>query len=462
MGDSDDYKFLKITDAITSINQKVNLIGVIVEIGFPKQTKNTDCFCTLKIIDESRPKPGMSVIFFAESKEKLPHVASAGDIIQLSHVLMKTHCGEVNAVFNKKFSSFALYEGKESGDFLPYQVSSKFRPRDLDKKFIEGLRKWLVDFQLDEGLSEFLFLREIKQEERVNLACKVLHICEVAKEEWMAFLWDGTDAPPISLLTKLEDEVNDPLPLQLEPVPLPRDLLCTFPTVGTVLRVIFDQGVQKHLLHFLHTGKWVKFVNVLCEVHSGLWRGVLTPFTKLRYTPIEDHLVSARQRIYNERLSLKYGRMPYWSFPWTSNITVVDYENVPFVTLMDVLTYSEVTAKFKCVARVVAALPCQAEDFRSPLGTYRIRLTLEDPTARIHVHLYGEDGEKFFGGYPSVDALTWKLNKLLGVTVSDNGKQINNAQRNPLWVQFCLKSYYLSKNEVWGSRHYRIFGTKVV
>ena len=41
MGDSDDYKFLKITDAITSINQKVNLIGVIVEIGFPKQTKNT-------------------------------------------------------------------------------------------------------------------------------------------------------------------------------------------------------------------------------------------------------------------------------------------------------------------------------------------------------------------------------------------------------------------------------------
>lgn len=95
---------------------------------------------------------------------------------------------------------------------------------------------------------------------------------------------------------RLDDELNNPVPLQLEPVPLSRDVLRTFPTVGTVLRVIFDQGMQKHLLRFLHSGKWVKFVNVLCEVHSGLWRGVLTPFTKLQYTPNEDHLVSAWQR----------------------------------------------------------------------------------------------------------------------------------------------------------------------
>lgn len=96
---------------------------------------------------------------------------------------------------------------------------------------------------------------------------------------------------------RLDDELNNPVPLQLEPVPLPRDVLCTFPTVGTVLRVIFDQGMQKHLLHFLHTGKWVKFLNILCEVHLGLWRGVLMPFTKLQYTPNEDHLVSAWQRL---------------------------------------------------------------------------------------------------------------------------------------------------------------------
>jgi hypothetical protein len=59
----------------------------------------------------------------------------------------------------------------------------------------------------------------------------------------------------------------------------------------------------------------------------------------------------------------------------------------------------QVTAKFKCVARVVAALPWQAEDLRSPFGTYRIRLTLEDPTARLHALLYGEDGVRHFNNW---------------------------------------------------------------
>lgn len=68
---------------------------------------------------------------------------------------MKNHGWEVNAVFNKKFSSFALYKGRESENLLPYQVSSKFRPRELDNKFIEGLRKWFVNFQLDEGILKF-------------------------------------------------------------------------------------------------------------------------------------------------------------------------------------------------------------------------------------------------------------------------------------------------------------------
>lgn len=52
----------------------------------------------------------------------------------------------------------------------------------------------------------------------------------------------------------------------------------------------------------------------------------------------------------------------------------------------------QVTAKFKCIVRVVAALPWRVEDFCSHLGTYMIRLTIEDPTARIHAFLFDEDG----------------------------------------------------------------------
>ncbi|KAJ8771983.1 hypothetical protein K2173_027160 [Erythroxylum novogranatense] len=461
MEKKDDYRFMQIRDAITSINQKVSFIGVITEFAFPKKSRGTDWFCSLKVIDQSHIKLGISVNIFSETPESLPRVASVGDIIMLSHVVIKSHNGEVNAVFNKKFSSFALYEGKDGQYFRPYQSSSRFRPRDLDSKFITGLRKWLIDFHLDDGPNSFSLLKDVKDREKLNIVCKILHVYEDAKTEWTAFIWDGTDIAASTINTKLEDEKDNPLPLQLEPLPLPRDVLCRFPTVGTILRVIIEKGYEKHALHFLNAGKWLKFIDILCEVHAGLWRGVLTRFTKLRCTSEDDSLVLARQSCYNERLSFKLGRIPYWSFPWCSELTEVDYDHAPFVTLMDVMTYSEVTSKFKCIVRVVAAFPYSVEDFCSCHGTYRIRLTIEDPTSRIHAFLYAEDGEKFFGGYPSIDVLTRKRNKLLGVAVNDIGGE-TDAPRNPPWVQCCIKSYYLDASDVWGSRHYRIFGTKNV
>lgn len=146
--------------------------------------------------------------------------------------------------------------------------------------------------------------------------------------------------------------MDNPLPLQLESFPLSRDILCTFPTVGTILRVIVDQGSEKLSLHLLKVGKWVRFLKIICEVQAGLWRGVLMPSTKLRYMPDADLLVSQRQRLflfqfihhrcyftehcifneifyamhfwvrfYDERLSSKWERMPLSSFPWPSRIT---------------------------------------------------------------------------------------------------------------------------------------------
>ncbi|KAG8388039.1 hypothetical protein BUALT_Bualt02G0083700 [Buddleja alternifolia] len=261
----------------------------------------------------------------------------------------------------------------------------------------------------------------------------------------------------------LEDEMKNPLPLQLESDPLSRDILCTFPSVGTVLRMIVDRGNEKLGINFLNTNRWVKFVNVKIEVRDALWLAVLMPFSKLCYLRDDDDRVIERQRSYNERVSSKWGRMPFTSFPWASHITETEHPDVPFVTLMNVLTHPEVTkpvalqvtCKFKCVVRVVAVYPWRAEDFRSPNGVYRVRLTLEDPTARIHAFLYAEDGMNFFGDSHSADVLTKKRNMLLGL-VEDG------AKRNPPWIQCCLKSYYIDKNDVWESRNYRIFSTTFV
>lgn len=123
---------------------------------------------------------------------------------------------------------------------------------------------------------------------------------------------------------------------------------------------------------------------------------------------------------------------------------------------MDVLTCQKVRKKFRCVIRFVAVIPWRVEDFRSPDGVYRVKFTLEDPTARIHVYSYAEDGEKFFNGL-STGGLKRKLKELLGVPKSDDDGQeeIEGGARNPPWVQCCLKSHSIKRRR-W------IFDTKLV
>ncbi|XP_028792321.1 protection of telomeres protein 1a isoform X2 [Neltuma alba] len=461
METADHYKFLSIQDAMKCINQKVNITGIIVEFGLPKQSRGTDYYCTLKIIDQSYQTPGMCVNFFAESSKQLPDVVERGDIVQLCNVMVKRHGDEVNAVFNKKFSSFALYNGKDNIDFAPYQVSAKYHPRDVDKRLLAELRKWLLNSQLIQD--SYAMLRDINEGLHCNLICKVLHCCKTANQErMMIFVWDGTDLRPNSIIAKLEDEVHNPLPLHPELVPLPRELLCTFPTIGSILRISYDKRIESKHLKLLENDKWVKIVNMHLEVHAGLWHGVLSPSTKLRYIRNDDDLIQQRQRLYEERMSWNLRRMPFWSFPWPSYVTVIDHDAAPLCTLMDVLTHSEVTAKYKCIVRIAAAMPQSAKDFCSQRGIYRMRLTVEDPTARIHAFVYAEDGETLFDGYPSTSILTQKMNSLLGVKPCDDSTVPKCASRNPPWVQVCLKSYYTSKDDIWGSRRYRIFGTKIV
>lgn len=343
MGKRDDYRFLKIADALVAVNQKVNLIGVIVEYSVPKRSKGTDWFCSLRIVDESHDTRGLLVNIFVETIEKLPKVEALGDIIELSQVQMKTHNTEIYALFNKKFSTFALYEGKYGQSCDPYQTSTRFRRRDQDMTFVAGLRKWVDSFQLDTALKESALLRQLKEGDHFDLVCKILHVLEVSKDEWMLFVWDGCDAPHLQIHSKLENEEANPLPLQLEPQTLDRDTLCMFPTVGTVLRIFVDQRNVQLNLSSLTTGRWVKLINLTFEVHEGLWRGVLTSSSKIRLVPNEDRHVLERERGFEKRLSSKWDRMPYTSFPWPSRITEIDdeLEEVPLVTLMDIITYPQ-------------------------------------------------------------------------------------------------------------------------
>ncbi|KAK9161856.1 hypothetical protein Syun_008197 [Stephania yunnanensis] len=458
----DDYKFLPLKDAVLCPQQRVNLLGVVTEVGLPWKTKGTDYVCTLKVVDESYQTPAVPVNIFALRPEALPKVRAVGDLVQLSLIKMRLFDGEAYALFDKMHSSFALYEGKASVNLRPYQVSSKFNRRDIviAKDLIELLRAWQLNFRLNAGVKEYLLsLKEIKEEGKwFDLICKVLLVYKVSENEHVLFVWDGTDCSPLCIPNKLEDEEQNPLPLQLEPC-LSRDNLCTFPCEGTVFRVVVKQEYHNCDLSLLRCGGWVKFRNIVSKVQSGMWYGAFSSTSRITLLSDEDNMVLLRLRDYEEG---KSSHLQLSTFPNLSSVTDTDYGDVPCTTLMSLLRHSKVNAKFKCVVRVVAILPWRVEDFYSPVThKHMLRLTLEDSTARIHAFVFDKDGEKFFQGHPSVEELTVKRDRLLGITANDSGVENNTTSRNPPWVECCIKSYYHRKDDPWGSRQYRVFGTTI-
>ncbi|XP_020530388.1 protection of telomeres protein 1a isoform X8 [Amborella trichopoda] len=436
MDQSKDIVYTDIRDAISCINQKVNIFGVVKEFGMPKKSKGTDFVCRLEIMDMSRGEPVLPVTFFAPSMEKLPHVKSNGDIIRLHRVLVKYHLhksifpyllgliniftGEVYARFNKKFSSFSLFEGKSGKRFIPYQFSSSPYITDHDRKYITQLRTWLKNFEFQKGHDKYLTqFSGICHGKYCDLVCKILHICKVSEDETVVVLWDGTDTPPIPLETNHDIEAEQNASLQSEPF-LPRDVLSTFPSIGSVVRVSIGKSLDDLLQQLQTTCQWVRFRKVKIQPILGFWQVVLLPNSTLCPLSMDDHFANFYQSAYETRISSSLLRMPYSCVPAPSPIT--HHQDAPLSSLREILTHAK---------------------------------------------------EKFFGGYPPTDELQAKVNKLLGVTedskelgvqrsVKDHlGDQKSNSLRGPLWVECCIKSYYLDKSNPWETRQYRIFGTRM-
>ncbi|CAL9229373.1 unnamed protein product [Arabidopsis halleri] len=444
----DDYKFLRIQDAFKALHLHVNLIGVIVELGF---SNGSDCSCTLKIVDPWHSGSGLPVKFVARTIRALPRVESVGDIIFLSRVKIVLINRKITALCNETSSStFALFNGKHGVDFIPYQSSPKFLMREQDKNFLSNLREWMITYKFEDGSCCFTSLKDTKEGECSNLSCLIVHISKVYKDRWYIFVWDGTEMPPCNILVKSER-----LPLCVEPEMLPTYMLRKFPTFGSVLRILVDRVSEKQAIHCLQPGQHVKLLNLFFQVNMGLWNATFTPSTKMQYTMSRELQAFSPQRMYGEKLSSRWNPIARCISPSHSGITGVAHEDAPFVSLMDILTYHNVTAKFRCVVRFIQVYPRDVRKLRDSHGNIKLLAILEDATARIHASLYAAEGEKFFGCEDESDeeALVKKLNRLLG------GEEMEQVPRNPPWVQCCLFSFYKHKMDQWGSRRFRIFDT---
>lgn len=134
------YMYRSIADARV-VGGRVCLFAVVSEIGATVHSRGTDFTVTLRVIDESY-KSGISVTFFADSTALLPCVKSCGDVISLHNVVIKKY-RDFFVQFDKKYSSFALFEGKTYTECSPYQTSIRYHDSEHDKDFLNQMRTWL-------------------------------------------------------------------------------------------------------------------------------------------------------------------------------------------------------------------------------------------------------------------------------------------------------------------------------
>ncbi|XP_020581921.1 protection of telomeres protein 1a-like isoform X3 [Phalaenopsis equestris] len=388
--------YLTIRDIRNSpIGSKVNLIAKAIEIGVPRKSGGSDYFLTLKLVDETEPTPGFSVNIFEDNLEKLPRIKFPGDIISLQCVELNVYGGDFFCTFKRRISSFALFDGKAGGDLTPYQTSltRRFLASNADEKLVLQLRALSLRHQQE--VFKTLLLCNIESDKQLDIVCKVLDVYKTSTNDWIVLVWDGTDSP-VLLQNDLDMEAKSPIRPEL--YDLPREVLHALPKMGSIVEIFVDK-VFEGIYLLKGGGHWVKFYNIIFNIRSGVWRGVVQSPSKVRIVCAANSDVLHRKRIYEDRLA-SYEYSPLSSI-CNPPLTVTDSVLSGYSTLRASLTHPEVVHVFRSIVRVIASYPWRAGDLCSPNGRYRVRLTLEDPTARIHAYIYEEDGENFFGGYPA-------------------------------------------------------------
>lgn len=453
---------VRIKELAMHVKHRVNLLGVVLEFSIPRKSQGTDYVCVLKIVDDSQQSPELSVNIFTSSIDQLPHVLSPRDFILLKNVMIKKHQAELSAVFYKDSSSFALFDGDPGRNLLPYQSYPRsFDITEVEERRISVLRQWCGGFEFSSGSNDYLLsLKDISEHRYFDLVCQVCHVSyDDSKGLWMLFVWDGTDVPPLSIPGKLEDEQHNPLPLHIESSPLDVEILRKFFPVGTVLRVSTDRSHENFGRYFTATDKWVRIRNMSCQASSGMWHGLLQSSSRIRLFSNNDNVVRDYMRRFKERISGGRGHMPIWTNPSSQFLTEVSWVNVMFVTLMDIAVHLPASVRCCCIVRVVSIHPFQPEHYSSPNGSseHTMKLTLEDPTARIQALLCGEELMKFFGGSQPANVFTKKIKMLLGMPEHQDVN--DDTGRNPPWIKCFLR---LKQSDGGRNRIYYIRWTKLV
>jgi hypothetical protein len=446
------------------------------------------------------------ILMFAPDRAQLPQIKKPGDIIRLHrsrlnvfHERAQLICSLGGLGRKGPPSSMCLFDSTPTPGSLfedrPYQTSSKTFHFDAKEK---AILKMLRDFVQNGGWSSAgqdaekyrKLVRDIITESSVenvvfaDLIGLVLAV-EEDKEDGdpkVVWMWDGTDTPPFPSTFSTntnqghlpahegaEDDENADAraanALRPRPFPLsslPHSAAAALPMIGTAVPIIIKGSV----LELPKPGSWAKFRNCGFQIAKGQLQGVFAQ--KSRWNPWHEDIKVIEE--YTKRLAMN--TISEWYKPGARCFSITPHPDQDLTSLRqiaaDAVQPNAQPMSYRCRVRVVAHSPAaaNAETMCAPARAsweaakadgytaqsqylYALQLHIVDGSGtEIAVDLFGQGGEEFFKEIQSPKDLRTDetaKNKILAALNYLTGNQEGpNPSSEPIWVDMCLKSYFLS------------------
>lgn len=493
------YKYTKIAQ-LKSGDDRMNVFGVVKFFKPILQTKGTDFYTVLTIVDESCPTTGLKCVIFNRSRDKLPHVRSIGDIICLHRLKIQTYKEDLQAM-GRNYTSSICFDGKPNSKIVPRTGSQVYSLTDDDVRRVKALREWGERHAELNPETRARHLCDVSGGDYFDLTCQVVSKSVFPSQDCTILsVWDGTKFPldHKQYDYSYSETTTDPaLVAAAGDLAVPVILYDNHATQARAIRP--GHCVRLSNVHAVklrgHTfASHPQFYMELC-IHRGTQYG--SGATVLGDS--DEGVVQLKARL-TSHVGAAANPSQCWRpaslGPLPRSATVIPYTRVAFTSIRDVLAYSTVPFKFNCRARVVCVLPACVEDMvqlrcsrcarKVPMPTkslaesdalvgapcptcvseqgatpsseavlrliYVFKLVLEDDTGHLSAYVAEDDAITFLPGLPPTNLyvdqeLRLKLLDRLYYLTGNNDPfvehQPGSKQQLPRpWMECCLKSYY--------------------
>ena len=506
-------------DNKTFSTQRAHVYGIVSERYEPQQTRTQEYYLKLKLFDETlNPDyedvkdalPAyVEVMCFANRKEDLPIKARPGDVIRFHRLEVKfwngqhqqqqqqqiqfvAKIGALSGGVGYSKTHFALFSGEPAqildGESVKQKSSNQITFVESDRKRIEELIEWKNSPECL-GMPKISYLgkydrriQDIEREKQYDLHVKILDIAYKDGYPDVLFVWDGSDAQPLSLDTPdwpENDEALEPvywLPIDQSANPVKdvgrEDLTLStrkmMEEMGDTL--MYGTAFPVYIRGFDFTdelpkrGMWVKLRNLNAGVHSLQLNGAFFANSKWMVESA-GHPTWMSQVEFRQKNNIVANWAP--SIIESPNITMVRHPQVKWDTIRSALL-KEAPNRHRLYVRVQKFWPEDETKWciKDPITKeweYMFKMLVEDATGILRITISPEEGKYFFRGLPPCDLganrATLQQLKKRANTLLKGSTGINN------WVQICVRQFIPRKRGRMKReqlRTWELFGTAMV